>query len=97
MSLENRGISLEGTTEKTNSQEEGLLSNFLGPLMKFGSPLMKNVLTLLSKSVLISLGLMTAALATFYRSCGTKWKCRARQNIFFRCPNQTIPMEPRLN
>ena len=34
MSLENRGISLEGTTEKTNSQEEGLLSNFLGPLMK---------------------------------------------------------------
>ena len=83
MSLENRGISLEGTTEKTNSQEEGLLSNFLGPLMKFGSSLMKNVLTLLSKSVLISLGLMTAALATFYRSCGTKVEMQSSAEYFF--------------
>ena len=81
--MENRAILLKGTTEKTNSQEEGLLSNFLGPLMKVGLPLMKNVLTPLSKSVLISLGLTTAALATFYRSCGQKWKRRARQNFFF--------------
>ena len=44
-SLENRGVSLKGTTEKNeNNQEDGFLgssSNSAGPLMKFGLPLAK--------------------------------------------------------
>ena len=36
----------------------------LGPLMQVGLPLLKSVLTLLAKSVLMPLGLMTALLAT---------------------------------
>ena len=44
-------------------QSGGFLDRLLGPLLKTGLPLMKNVLKLLAKSVLIPLGL-TAALAT---------------------------------
>ena len=48
---------------RTTSQERGFLS-FLKPLMTAGSPLMKNVLTALAKSVLVPLGLTAAASAT---------------------------------
>ena len=61
-SLENRGTLLKRTTKKNTSQERGFL-NFLKSLMTTGLPLMKNVLTPLSKSAFISLGL-TAAAAT---------------------------------
>ena len=62
-SLENRGIILKGTTTKFIREDEGFLE-FLGPLLKTGLRLMKNVLTPLAKSVLVSLGLMAAASAT---------------------------------
>ena len=62
-SLENRGISLKETTRKTTSLEGGFL-NFLRPLMTADLISMKNVLTPLAKSVLISLGLPAAAPAT---------------------------------
>ena len=52
MSLENRGILLQGTIRKINSQEGGFF-NFLRPLMTAGLPLMKGVLTPLTKSVTI--------------------------------------------
>ena len=61
--LENRGILLKGTTRKTISRE-GRFLDFLRPLMTAGLPLLKNVLTLLAKSILIPLGLTAAALAT---------------------------------
>ena len=51
-SLESRGILLKGATKKITSQKGGLL-NFLGPLMKVGLPLIKNVVTHLAKIVLI--------------------------------------------
>ena len=51
---------MKGTTEKTISKEEGLLSNFLGPLIKVGLPLKKNVLTALTKSFPILSGLSVA-------------------------------------
>ena len=54
-SLENRGISLKGTTRKVTSQEEGFV-NFLRPLMTTGLPLMKNVHTPLAKNVLLPFG-----------------------------------------
>ena len=41
----------------------GLLSRLLGPLLKTGLPLIKNVIKLLAKSVLISLGVTAAASA----------------------------------
>ena len=62
-SLENRGTLLKRTTKKNTSQERGFL-NFLKSLMTTGLPLMKNVLTPLSKSAFISLGLTAAAAAT---------------------------------
>ena len=52
-----QGIGYTKVLEKINSQQGGLLSNFLGPLMRVGLPLMKTVLTLLTKSVLMSLRL----------------------------------------
>ena len=55
-SLENRGILLIGNTRKITSQKGGLF-NLLRPLMK-------NILTPSAKSVLIPLGLATAAWAT---------------------------------
>ena len=44
-------------------QSGGFLGKFLGPLLKTGLPLIKNVITPLAKSVLISLGLTAAASA----------------------------------
>ena len=44
-------------------QSGGFLGKLLGPLLKTGLPLMKNVLTPLAKSVLIPLGLTAAASA----------------------------------
>ena len=55
-SLENRGVSLKGTTIKITSQEGGFL-NFLRPLMTAGLPLMKSVLTPIAKSVSLPLEL----------------------------------------
>ena len=59
-SLENGGILLKGTTRKPTSQEERFL-NCLKPLMTARLPLMANVFTLLTKSVLILLGLTVEA------------------------------------
>ena len=44
-SLENTVILMKETTEKIISEEGGVLSNFLGPSMKVGLPLIKTVLT----------------------------------------------------
>ena len=44
-------------------QSGGFLGKLLGPLLKTGLPLVKNVITPLAKSVLIHLGLTTAASA----------------------------------
>ena len=46
------------------SQKRKFFSNFLGPLMRVGLPLMKNVLTPLGKSVLIPLGLTATGSTT---------------------------------
>ena len=54
---------MKGTTGNIISQERRIL-NYLGPLMRVGLPLMKNVLTTLAKSVLISLGFTAVASAT---------------------------------
>ena len=62
-SLENREILLKATTRNITSQE-GEFLNFFKPLMTGGSPLMKNVLTLLPKGVFIPLGLTAAASET---------------------------------
>ena len=45
------------------NQSEGFLGKLLGPLLKTGLPLIKNVITSLAKSVLIPLGLTAAASA----------------------------------
>ena len=60
-SLENRRKLLKGTTGNIISQEGGFLGNFLVSLMRVGLLLMKNVLTPLTRSVLVPLELMTAA------------------------------------
>ena len=44
-------------------QSGGFLGNLLGPLLKTGLPLIKNIITPLARSVLISLGLTAAASA----------------------------------
>ena len=64
MSLENRGILLKETIEKVVHQTGGFLSKVLRPFMRVGLPSMKNVLTQLAKSVLVSLGLKVAASTT---------------------------------
>ena len=48
----------------TNTQVLVFLGRFLGPLLKTGSLLMKNVLRSLAKSALIPLGLTAAAAPT---------------------------------
>ena len=53
---------LKGNIRKITSHE-GEFLNFLRPLMIARLPLMKNVLTPLAKSVLITLGLTVATLA----------------------------------
>ena len=55
-SLENRGILSKRTTKKINSEEGGSL-NFLRSLMMVVLPLMRNVLTTFSGSILDPLGL----------------------------------------
>ena len=45
-------------------QSEGFLSRLLGPLLKTGLPLIRNILKPLAKSVLLLLGLTEAASAT---------------------------------
>ena len=42
-------------------QSEGFLGGFFGPLLKTGLPLIKNMIKPLAKSVLIHLGLTSAA------------------------------------
>ena len=62
-SLENGGILLKGTTKRTTSQKGGFL-NFFRPLVTTDLPLMKNLLTPLTKSLLVPLGLTTESSAT---------------------------------
>ena len=62
-SLEKIGILLKGTTKDITCQE-GVFLNFVRPLMTTALPLMKNKLILLTKSVLVPLGLTAAASAT---------------------------------
>ena len=56
-------IKLSKTKLSKMIQSGGFLGRLLGPLLKTWIPLMKNVIKLLAKSVLISLGLTAAALA----------------------------------
>ena len=56
-------IKLSKTQLSKMIQSGGFLSRLLGPLLKTGLPLVKNVIKPLSKSVLISLGLTAAASA----------------------------------
>ena len=62
-SLKNTEIWLKGTTRKISTQKGGLL-NILASLARAGLVLMKSVLTPLTKSVLISLGLTAEWSAT---------------------------------
>ena len=61
-SLENRGILLKGTVGKTIRQEGGFSDFLRSSVLSMAAvlPLMKNVYTPLSKSVLIPLGLAKA-------------------------------------
>ena len=56
-------IKLSKTQLSKMIQSGGFLGRLLGPLLKTGLPLMKNVIKPLAKSVLISLGLTAAASA----------------------------------
>ena len=56
-------IKLSKTHLSKTIQSEGFLGKLLGPLLKTVSPLMKNVIKPLAKSVLIPLGLTAAAVA----------------------------------
>ena len=54
-------IKLSKTQISKMTQSEGFLGRLLGPSLKTGLPLMKNVIKPLAKSVLIPLGLTAAA------------------------------------
>ena len=54
-------IKLSKTQPSKTIQASGFLGRLLGPLLKTGLPLMKNVLQPLAKSVLLTLGLTPAA------------------------------------
>ena len=56
-------IKLSKTQLSKKIKSGGFLSRFLGPLLKAGSPLIKNAVKPLAKSVLIPLGLTAAASA----------------------------------
>ena len=56
-------IKLWKTQISKKKQSGGFLGRLLGPLLKIGLPLMKNVIRPLAKSVLIPLGLTAAASA----------------------------------
>ena len=55
-------------------QSGGFLGKLFGPLLKTGLPLIKNVTTLLAKSVLIPLGLTAAASATYSSSICSRFR-----------------------
>ena len=55
---------MKETTERTKIQEQGLISNFLGPLGPLFFTIHENVLMPLAKSILMPLGLATAKSAT---------------------------------
>ena len=57
-------IKLSKTQISKMMQSEGFIGRLLGPLLKTGLPLIKNVITPLAKSVLIPLRLTAAASAT---------------------------------
>ena len=59
--MENRGISLKRTTREISIQKGG----FFKPLMTTAFTLMKNVLTQFANSILVPLGLVAAASATY--------------------------------
>ena len=63
MNNSSKDIKLSETQLSKKIQSGGFFGRLLGPLMKVGLPLMKNVLTLLAKSVLVPLGLTAAASA----------------------------------
>ena len=56
-------IKLSKTQLSKMMQSAGVLGRLVGPLLKTGLPLTKNVIKLLAKSVLISLGLTAAVSA----------------------------------
>ena len=56
-------IKLSKTQLSKMVQSRGFLGRLLGPLLKTGLPLIKNVITPLAKSILITLGLIAAASA----------------------------------
>ena len=59
--LSSADIKLSNTQLSKMMQSGGFLGRLLGPLLKTGLPLIKNVIKLLAKSVLIPLGLTAAA------------------------------------
>ena len=58
-------IKLSKTQISKMIQSGGFLGRLLGPLLKTGLPLLKNVIKPLAKSVLLPLGLTAAASATY--------------------------------
>ena len=61
--LSSADIKLSNTQLSKMMQSGGFLGRLLGPLLKTGLPLIKNVIKLLAKSVLVPLGLNVAASA----------------------------------
>ena len=72
------GIKLSKTQLSKMIQSGGFLGRLLGPLLKTGLPLIKNVIKPLAKSVLIPLGLTTAASAA---DAGTHKKISGSGNM----------------
>lgn len=60
-SLENGGILLKRNTKWVKNQKGGYLGNILTPLIKFGLPWIKNVLTPIANAILKLLELMIVA------------------------------------
>ena len=58
-------IKLSKTQLSKRIQSEGFLGRLLGPILKTGLPLIKNVIKPLAKSVLIPLGLTAPASAAY--------------------------------
>ena len=72
-------IKLSKTQLSKMIQSRGFLGRLLGPLLKGGLPLMKNVVKPLAKNVLIPLGLTAAASAAGIHKKNT----RIRSSSFF--------------
>ena len=75
-------IKLSKTQLSRMRQSGGFLSRLLGPLLKTGLPLIKNVINPLAKSASIPLGLTTAASAA---DAGIHKNIRIRESSFFLC------------